>query len=60
MLAEGGLGDVQLELEQSGLLLDQELYFDRMFEEETFNVEVSFYTSEIKFLNYLFIFRVSI
>ena len=58
MLSEGGLGDVQLE--QSGLLLDQELYFDRMFEEETFNVEVSFYTSEIKFLNYLFIFRVSI
>ena len=58
MLTEGGLRDVQLE--QSGLLLDQELYFDRMFEEETFNVEVSFYTSEIKFLNYLFIFRVSI
>ena len=58
MLSEGGLRDVQLE--QSGLLLDQELYFDRMFEEETFNVEVSFYTSEIKFLNYLFIFRVSI
>ena len=58
MLSEGGLGDLQLE--QSGLLLDQELYFDRMFEEETFNVEVSFYTSEIKFLNYLFIFRVSI
>ena len=58
MLSEGGLGDVHLE--QSRLLLDQELYFDRMFEEETFNVEVSFYTSEIKFLNYLFIFRVSI